>query len=492
MFYAQMRKIPKENIIYISTEPTFAIERTLFEKEIRDPIKSQLLSAQHKHIKVLTTTYDIPLKIHEISPATQNVEIKKQLIAQIENTLKDFQSACKELDLLVQAEKLSLPTLHNRSDIKPTEILSTLQTLWSRISTNPAEDPTRKKEITKIIATMLGVINPIIPLDSAGNKIVAQSKESLNKIDPLSTDFSTAQLSTISQNAKILFGLTGQISSLKSIFDRLFGEHTSASVDSELVVSLLHNIVPISHRVPNPLFLEIDSLSIISDPIILVSRIDGPHLDNVKKNIIETIRVEKTGTLKGTFLIDSRGSSFDDRSELATWDRKLTLLAKSNFGNSIDIEFDATPSLAEEVNNLALYLGWYSLRNYKDSYTFAPGAIGYHIASEEAVHIHDPQEKGWCKNLLERGVVTTIGAVDEPYVDSFPHPEYFFPLLHTGEFNVVEIYYMTTKYLSWRHILFSDPLYNPYKNHPEKIAISELNFKTMPPISTRMVNRKTF
>jgi len=44
--------------------------------------------------------------------------------------------------------------------------------------------------------------------------------------------------------------------------------------------------------------------------------------------------------------------------------------------------------------HVALYVGWYRLRHYEDAFAFNLGAIGYHIASGEAVSIHNPQEKG--------------------------------------------------------------------------------------------------
>jgi hypothetical protein len=117
-----------------------------------------------------------------------------------------------------------------------------------------------------------------------------------------------------------------------------------------------------------------------------------------------------------------------------------------------------------EAPNVAVYVGWYRLRSYEDAFTFNRGAIGYHIASAEAVSIRDPQEPGWCKNALERGIAATIGSTDEPFVDAFPLPNEFFALLLTGRYTLVEAYFLTTRWISWRMVLFGDPLYNPWKN----------------------------
>ena len=115
---------------------------------------------------------------------------------------------------------------------------------------------------------------------------------------------------------------------------------------------------------------------------------------------------------------------------------------------------------------MALYVGWYRLRQYEDAFTFRPGAIGYHMASAEAVSIHSASEPGWCKNALERGITATLGSIGEPYLDTFPEPIEFAALLMTGQYSLVETYYLTSRWVSWRMVLFGDPLYNPWKATP--------------------------
>jgi hypothetical protein len=85
------------------------------------------------------------------------------------------------------------------------------------------------------------------------------------------------------------------------------------------------------------------------------------------------------------------------------------------------------------------------------------------MASAEAVTVHDRSERGWCKNALERGITATLGSVAEPYLDAFPEPARFTALLLTGKYSLVEVYYLTSRYVSWRMVLFGDPLYNPMK-----------------------------
>lgn len=36
----------------------------------------------------------------------------------------------------------------------------------------------------------------------------------------------------------------------------------------------------------------------------------------------------------------------------------------------------------------------------------------------------------------------------------------------TGQYSLVESYYLTSRWVSWRMVLVGDPLYNPWKNRP--------------------------
>jgi uncharacterized protein (TIGR03790 family) len=65
--------------------------------------------------------------------------------------------------------------------------------------------------------------------------------------------------------------------------------------------------------------------------------------------------------------------------------------------------------------------------------------------------------------MLERGIAATIGPVNEPYVQAFPLPELFFPLLAEGYLSLGETYLVTLPYLSWQIVLIGDPLYQPFK-----------------------------
>jgi uncharacterized protein (TIGR03790 family) len=65
--------------------------------------------------------------------------------------------------------------------------------------------------------------------------------------------------------------------------------------------------------------------------------------------------------------------------------------------------------------------------------------------------------------MLEKGVAATLGPVNEPYIQAFPLPEVFFTILLEGSHSLVETYYLSLPYLSWKMVLIGDPLYRPFK-----------------------------
>jgi len=88
----------------------------------------------------------------------------------------------------------------------------------------------------------------------------------------------------------------------------------------------------------------------------------------------------------------------------------------------------------------ALYCGWYSLGRYVDAFTWARGAVGFHIASGECTTLKAKGSQVWCKVMLEKGVAATLGPVAEPYLHTFPPPELFFSLLMDGQLTLAEVY----------------------------------------------------
>ena len=75
----------------------------------------------------------------------------------------------------------------------------------------------------------------------------------------------------------------------------------------------------------------------------------------------------------------------------------------------------------------------------------------------------------------------TLGPVGEPYLDAFPLPTEFFGLLYSGKYSLVEAYYLSKRYLSWKMVLFGDPLYRPwFKQNADQLKAAQTLLQNRP------------
>jgi len=242
------------------------------------------------------------------------------------------------------------------------------------------------------------------------------------------------------------------------------GKETNASVDSELSMVLFEDY-HLYRWQPNMLRNDVLGLSFRT---LMVSRLDGPDARIVTGLIDKAIEAEKTG-LKGIACVDSRGIMKKD--VYGRYDQSLRDLAiLTRLQTEIPVKEERTAKLfaPDSCPQTAIYCGWYSLKKYIDAFDFVNGAIGYHIASFEAVNLRDPNSSQWCPSMLRDGIAATLGAVSEPYLHSFPEPRAFFAELYQGR-CLVETYYHTKPFNSWQLLLIGDPLYKPFKKNPGNI-----------------------
>lgn len=307
-----------------------------------------------------------------------------------------------------------------------------------------------------------------LPLKVAATNLTTVEKNRLYELKQ--KRFLTVQLlSTINlaekkqtQLKRKLERINRKISNFKILIDK------GASLDSEIAL-VLKNKYPISGWVENPYFTGFKGIkrSIAKENILMVSRLDGPSDEIVKRIIDDSITTERKG-LKGMAYFDARwpdpgnkklaGYAFYDQSIYRAADR----VKKSGL---LQVKVETTKELFPPgaCPNAALYCGWYSLARYIDSFVWCPGAIGYHIASSECTTLKRKDSRVWCKMMLEKGVAATIGPVAEPYVQAFAVPEIFFGFLVDGYLSLAECYLISTPFLSWKMVLIGDPLYRPFK-----------------------------
>lgn len=495
-YYAKKRGIAEESIVELKMPTEETISRAQFYSQIVLPLKKVFQERPDLLKKrVLAVIYGTPLSIENTSPPENSSIIREFLTSHIASKQKNLLQHLKllsDIERQVSTEaSASTETSVVQSSFSPENqknpaiLLQNIKNLTEALSQSKIKNKTELSNKT---------IEGIIELFGAQGKFFLTPTERIREREKLQNTMKEAQTQEAPQSLEAFkdllhkqeeaFGTVGVIHRIPSLIDETFGNETGASVDSELsILWLIPGTVPINSRMPNPLYMNTSSGKAPAYPLLIVSRLDGPNPGVVRRMIDTSISVEEHQSLKGNFLIDSRGFPWEQRDEMGLFDRDLVSLARNTTtGKRFSIEYDGTPELAGKTENVALYAGWYQVRNYQDSYTYTKGAIGYHVASAEAMSIKDPEEKGWCKNMLERGVVATIGAVDEPYLDSFPKPRAFFNLLLSGRYQLAEVYYLTTRYISWRLVLFGDPLYRPISKETaiRELGYSESDLKKMP------------
>jgi len=237
---------------------------------------------------------------------------------------------------------------------------------------------------------------------------------------------------------------------------------TASAFDSELALVRVE-AYPLEGWLRNPL-LGMDSLpQDLPGGMLMVARLDAPTPELAKGLVDKAIAAERSG-LKGTAYLDARGMDPGKakNDSYARYDQSIRNAAERLKEAGVKVVLDNKADLFPENKSCpdaALYCGWYSLGKYQDSFAWATGAVGYHIASSECATLKRPERQVWCKRMLEEGITATLGPVMEPYLEAFPKPDDFLPRLIQGRLTIAECYWLTVPHLSWRMVLIGDPLY---------------------------------
>lgn len=196
---------------------------------------------------------------------------------------------------------------------------------------------------------------------------------------------------------------------------------------------------------------------------LMVSRLDGPRLDIIRGMVDKAVAAEANG-LAGHAYIDSRGLPTSTKG-YGLYDQSLRDFAQwMSLQEVMPVIQEQTAALFQpgDCPRTALYCGWYSVGHYINAFRFVDGAVGFHIASYEAVDLLNPRSSEWCPSMIMNGITATLGPVAEPYLQSFPDPLAFFQELCQGR-SLVEAFYRTKPFNSWQRVLIGDPRYRSFK-----------------------------
>jgi uncharacterized protein (TIGR03790 family) len=484
--YAATRTIPADHIIRLDLPFRDTLTRQEYEELVVTPTRRMLEGRKlSSSIRVLVTTYGVPLRVE----APQLSAEERRLLADAQSLVKTSRRRLEQLNTefgnLLPESRLPpdappIPGQNILEQARAAALLSQVDRTWraaleqvrQRSGSEPEQSMQELVRLTHqyggwgiLLQQRTGSEHPPAAPDTPQ---AAAWRALLERSSPLWTGLArrpiASERSLIYRWAERLFGARGVLELASAEVDLLTYAHADASLDSEL--SLLwwdRMLYSPAWRSPNPLY-EHAVVNPDDPPILMVSRLDAPTAELAKGLVDKALHAERAG-LDGTIYFDARGlSPKNEMDAYGLYDQSLreaAALAREHSSYRVILD-EAEPTMTA-LPDVALYIGWYRLRSYDDVFTFRPGAIGYHMASAEAVTVHDRNERGWCKNALERRVTATLGSVSEPYLDAFPEPAHFMRLFLTGKYPLIETYYLTSRYISWRMVLFGDPLYKPLK-----------------------------
>jgi len=514
-YYMERRGIPLGNRVDLDLPMTDTISREVYEQAVLQPVTHALKkNGLANRIKVLVTIYGMPLRVQAPRPTAQEEEWIADargwsqsaiglLREQEEHLVKQKTSLSQELPLLGAT---IIPLAETVKDISLSQVQTWRKKLTVFLNTLLEEFEGKAKveekdallaARAKIIRRLFGKVGATTDIKGSPPISIEQQREEVavqQMLGRLMQQPSSATRTNAYELVQAAFGLWGVLSLSQWEIERYQQADGSASLDSELSFLWWEpGTYPLAGRLPNPWYLGYGGK--VNDwpvPLLMVSRIDAPTMPLAQSMIDQAMSTEAAG-LTGNVYVDARGMKKGPPLSYGFYDADMQDFA-SKFRNVA--RYPLTLENTEErfntpgqAPNVALYVGWYRLRHYEDAFTFNPGAIGYHIASGEAVSIHNPKELGWCKNALERGITVTLGPVGEPYLDAFPLPTEFFGLLYSGQYSLVEAYFLSKRYLSWKMVLFGDPLYRPwFKADAEQQKAAQVLLENRPyPISPTQV-----
>ena len=262
-----------------------------------------------------------------------------------------------------------------------------------------------------------------------------------------------------------LFRYAALLAAQKAVYDP---KDSESAFDSELSLVWWDNNYARAKWQGNALSYKVRDVPAGTPPTLMVTRLDGPTAGAVDRIILSSLKAEKQG-LVGQVVLDARGNHGDDgygRYDQTIRNLADLLKAKTQLKVTLDDRDPIIQPGPDAPKDVAVYCGWYSLRNYVPVFKFTEGAVGFHVASSELVSLRGENERGWVRGLLNDGVSATVGPVAEPYLHSFPQADEFFPLLLTGKLALAEVYWKTNPLTSWMNTCIGDPLYTPFKLNP--------------------------
>ena len=498
-YYIKARNIPPTHLIVLNltNHNVNDVPAAYYTLRIANAIR-EILRQRHlaRRIKCLVTTYGIPLRVEPPIPSADNMRELARVETRLNQCVGELQHGTAQMQAVAPTTTAPAGPLAAPAQHQPSTAVTELAQF--RIAANaaiqryehlpPAARRAASHQFLKLLTTYFGSggMANMIHVHGHSLKAMAQRESLRTQRAWVAAEMQKYQRLAVHRDHQAnrkkmrllqfhVFGLTGLTGELLADRTYLSQHGRSTALDNDLMMLWYHAAPPAQAQV-NPDYLPFwheSSLINGSPRAIMVARLDGLTPEMVIGIIRTSIAVQHHG-LHGVAYFDARGLHGTDPYALFDHDIRVTARYIKNHA-AMNVVINDTPALLQAKNcpRAALYCGWYSPHHYVDSCQWLPGCVGYHVASFELTTLHNPADTGWCINMLKHGVVGTLGAVAEPYLQAFPKPSVFFPLLLSGKFTQSEVYFLTTPEVGWRIAYVGDPLYNPFKHDP-RIAPAEL------------------
>ncbi|MDW8261676.1 MAG: TIGR03790 family protein [Phycisphaerales bacterium] len=459
--YAVQRGVPEAQILPLALPTGEEMSPDEYERLLADPIRLFLRGVPH--VRCIVTLPGVPIRIAARTASPELDAELRLILRQLGQIEPKLSAAALEAERLAkQADPSFVPqrgdgvegtmarirhaALHtaNTAGTVPAERRAELDRQWQRIS-RMLEEPVAESE----------------PPSTKASTEPAAFSEGYS----IGCEASRRQSRELARR----LGLARYAQMLDAQRDFLAGEQADAAVDNELA-AVGWGLYRRARWQGNPLHLSASGTA--ARQTMMVSRLDGPSPEVVRRMINDSLAVERAG-LRGVIVLDSWNKplkkpdgSIDG---YGRYDQTLRELRDILAGQSaMPVVFEATDQLVAQNSHadIALYCGWYDPGRVQLPGTFARGAVGFHVASYTAVSLRASGGGLWAPELLSAGVCATVGPVSEPYLSAFPDAHEFFALLLSGRLTLAECYWATCPKISWKMMLLGDPLYRPFAVNP--------------------------
>ena len=501
-FYCSRRNVPQNNLVALDLPTSDSISSEDYDEKLLRPLRKAILRrGLSDRVQCIVTTRGVPFRLLESKRKPQDQLLHDWYVRMEESCQTKLEANLQRLKLVGEhfpakaAGVTSVDSVGDLFDMKISiseqeasipalvEAITTLIEQKSlevhRIDTEASQNIARR-QILAISQEIYGVQGLLVAVDlitvpGAPNKTDLDRRRvrAGQQMNEMSSQPQTGDwLKQLEGHLRTIGGVMGVYGYIAPRLAKV-NDTSKSAVDSELSL-LLYSAYSREGMQPNPLHWKntqlLDRTTKAGHKVLMVARLDGPSM-LVAAKLVQNAMTAETNGLQGRFYVDAGGAP-DEKSR--PYNSNLNMVATQlRRQTSIVVKMNRDPEVfaADTCPDAALYVGWYSLQNYVPAFTWTPGAVGYHIASWEAMHLRDADSNEWVPQMISRGVAATIGAADEPYLGAFPPPQEFFPLVVSGQLTVCEAYWRSVPHVSWRMMFIGDPLYNPYASKPERVRL---------------------